>query len=654
MAPLSPAQGGMLIRIAANIEELRRNLAEGRNHIETTTAAMTKLASGLEGNKLIQSAHNIVAAVDQIGGATRLTEAEKARLNATLAKAIEKYQVLGKEAPAAMVALEETTRGASGELDKMITGMTAAGKTSTASMLMIAGMSASGREAAASTQQIASAADGATSSLGSLHQGLSATDRILASLGINIGPQVRAIGEMAAVSGKTASQLGLVAVAGLSVSAAFAGWQLGRWVADWFDLDEAIGNATAKLLGWGDAAAETAGAKMDVLARASKLAGTEITNFGQALKIIKEDNDRVADSFNTSEHRVGLWRAEIAKVKADGNLEALTKDIASGNSTMKEMSSHYDISTRALEFFVRENRASAEAVKANTEAMDKATAAAEQVAKAYRLFLSDNANKAGMEQMNDAIAAQERALENANGEWLLYRDAALMATAASDKAAAATAKAWDDVKVHSRTALQETAEKAQATYAYVAARAEEFAPAVIEKFRQTAEAARVAADTWGSSFVGALDTVKQKVDETTANVTAAALTWGQAMSLVAQGRGTMTGTVQQAAGPSVPYGYNGTYMNTGLSGRRETGGPVDAGGRYLVGERGPELFMPGSSGTIVPNGGGSTSVTIAAGAVQINYPLMNDPRARMEIAAMVGDALMARLRQQGLRVPSGA
>ena len=95
-------------------------------------------------------------------------------------------------------------------------------------------------------------------------------------------------------------------------------------------------------------------------------------------------------------------------------------------------------------------------------------------------------------------------------------------------------------------------------------------------------------------------------------------------------------------------------MNPGLSGRRETGGPVDAGGRYLVGERGPELFMPGSSGTIVPNGGGSTSVTIAAGAVQINSPLMNAPRARMEIAAMVGDALMARLRQQGLRVPSGA
>jgi hypothetical protein len=34
---------------------------------------------------------------------------------------------------------------------------------------------------------------------------------------------------------------------------------------------------------------------------------------------------------------------------------------------------------------------------------------------------------------------------------------------------------------------------------------------------------------------------------------------------------------------------------------------VAAGTTYLVGERGPELFVPSSSGTIVPNGTGSTT-----------------------------------------------
>jgi uncharacterized caspase-like protein len=37
---------------------------------------------------------------------------------------------------------------------------------------------------------------------------------------------------------------------------------------------------------------------------------------------------------------------------------------------------------------------------------------------------------------------------------------------------------------------------------------------------------------------------------------------------------------------------------------RAIGGPVTAGMPYLVGERGPELFVPQQSGGIVPNGGG--------------------------------------------------
>mgnify|MGYP003112941095 CR=1 FL=1 len=39
---------------------------------------------------------------------------------------------------------------------------------------------------------------------------------------------------------------------------------------------------------------------------------------------------------------------------------------------------------------------------------------------------------------------------------------------------------------------------------------------------------------------------------------------------------------------------------------RADGGPVMAGRPYMVGERGPELFMPNSSGMIIPNGAGNT------------------------------------------------
>ena len=50
--------------------------------------------------------------------------------------------------------------------------------------------------------------------------------------------------------------------------------------------------------------------------------------------------------------------------------------------------------------------------------------------------------------------------------------------------------------------------------------------------------------------------------------------------------------------------------------KRQSGGPVTGGRPYLVGERGPELFVPQQSGGIVPNsglamaGGGSTNINI--------------------------------------------
>ena len=50
---------------------------------------------------------------------------------------------------------------------------------------------------------------------------------------------------------------------------------------------------------------------------------------------------------------------------------------------------------------------------------------------------------------------------------------------------------------------------------------------------------------------------------------------------------------------------------------RAVGGPVSGGSPYIVGERGPELFVPGSSGSIIPNnkmgGGARINITVNAG-----------------------------------------
>jgi hypothetical protein len=50
-----------------------------------------------------------------------------------------------------------------------------------------------------------------------------------------------------------------------------------------------------------------------------------------------------------------------------------------------------------------------------------------------------------------------------------------------------------------------------------------------------------------------------------------------------------------------------------FGGGRANGGPVMQGTTYLVGERGPELFTPSSSGNIIPNnslGRGNSTINL--------------------------------------------
>lgn len=58
----------------------------------------------------------------------------------------------------------------------------------------------------------------------------------------------------------------------------------------------------------------------------------------------------------------------------------------------------------------------------------------------------------------------------------------------------------------------------------------------------------------------------------------------------------------------------GGFLGIGklFGGARADGGPVSSGRSYLVGERGPELFTPGASGFVTPNGGGGNVFHIDA------------------------------------------
>jgi phage-related minor tail protein len=53
-----------------------------------------------------------------------------------------------------------------------------------------------------------------------------------------------------------------------------------------------------------------------------------------------------------------------------------------------------------------------------------------------------------------------------------------------------------------------------------------------------------------------------------------------------------------------------SVVSSAFSGARADGGAVSAGGAYLVGERGPEVFRPATGGSIEPAGAGGVSVTV--------------------------------------------
>jgi phage-related protein len=56
--------------------------------------------------------------------------------------------------------------------------------------------------------------------------------------------------------------------------------------------------------------------------------------------------------------------------------------------------------------------------------------------------------------------------------------------------------------------------------------------------------------------------------------------------------------------------FIGGAFDAAFGGGKAMGGPVSSGTSYVVGERGPELFVPNTSGTIIPNGGGGGGSTI--------------------------------------------
>jgi hypothetical protein len=114
------------------------------------------------------------------------------------------------------------------------------------------------------------------------------------------------------------------------------------------------------------------------------------------------------------------------------------------------------------------------------------------------------------------------------------------------------------------------------------------------------------------------------------------------------------GSVSALYGPGAPNAVagGGIFSGAGPFQFRAAGGPVSAGTPYLVGERGPELFMPRTSGSIYPNdamgmGGANVIVNVDASGTSAQG---NGGQAN-QLGKVIGAAVQAELIKQ--RRPGG-
>ena len=115
--------------------------------------------------------------------------------------------------------------------------------------------------------------------------------------------------------------------------------------------------------------------------------------------------------------------------------------------------------------------------------------------------------------------------------------------------------------------------------------------------------------------------------------------------------GTTSRADQFLGGVANPFGGGGSSgvsfgsVDLGL-GSRADGGPVKRGGKFIVGERGPELFTPGVSGMITPNHalGGSTSVVVNVDAS--GSSVEGDEQGGRELGRLISVAVQSEILQQ--------
>lgn len=419
-------------------------------------------------------------------------------------------------------------------------------------------------------------------------------DRALSDLHINLQKTPAflttartGLNEFAVAAGVTVEKLGLMNSIWLTVAAGVSGWQVGRWIADWGGFDEKISSVTASLLGYDkQLAAEVAGAKQEALAFQTL---ARINAMQQSVKI--EEN----------------WHNEIAKTGVA--MEQLVKDIESHKFSLEDLGKRYGVTIGALKQFQMELReGAAESKRAADQEIRDLDAFHKEVLKIDAAYVSLNdTQKRVHASLIENIERARIAQTKFTNEAVLAELSAQIQLNQAQGLDASGAIIMQTTALGTLNSAMEALHQKKAEGISQAAQEQ----VIINEFTQSLYDEAVAADKARDASAG-LNAEAANIVPTMAAATAAVSAFAtSAINGMAGIPISVNGVMRDLFGrPVAGQGASTIFHDSTPFQQRASGGPVSAGSPYLVGERGPELFVPNASGSILPNGGGGSSFVI--------------------------------------------
>jgi hypothetical protein len=126
-------------KFEASVKNAQKNVEAFEFNVKGTQRALQQMVSSFDGSRVIREATLMASAVEKIGGATKLTEVETKRYNATISEAVAKMNALGQDAPDAWKKIAAETEKAAKATDGVGTGAKKSGE----SMLSLGGIAKS-------------------------------------------------------------------------------------------------------------------------------------------------------------------------------------------------------------------------------------------------------------------------------------------------------------------------------------------------------------------------------------------------------------------------------------------------------------------------------------------------------------------------------